>query len=92
MRPTLRFYLVGAVGVAVAWSVFHSGFDPDKPTFLYCLLMVIVLVSLVSIIRSGLDRTVPMSKTSRMIRVVGGSIWALAILAGMAIQVWRAIR
>jgi hypothetical protein len=72
-------------------SISRKGFDPERPSFWYCLLMVLVLASLISAIRSGLDRNVQMSKTSRILRVVGGSIWALAILGGMAVQVWSAL-
>jgi hypothetical protein len=63
-----------------------------KKSFWYCLLMVIVLVTLFRTIRSGLDRSVPMSKTSRAIRVFGGSFWAATILLGMAFAVYEAIR
>ena len=81
-----------AIGVAVLVSVARHGFDPEHPSFWYCLLMVLVLVSLVSIIRRGLNRSIPMSASSRMIRVVGGSFWALMILGGMVVQLWRALR
>jgi len=71
-------------------SIVHGTFDIERPSLAYWLLMILVFVSLVSAVRSGLDRSLPMSATSRIIRVVGGSLWALAILAGMAIQVWKA--
>jgi hypothetical protein len=63
-----------------------------KKSFWYCLLMVMLLVSLFRTIRSVLDRSVAMSKTSRAIRVFGGSLWAATILVGMAFAVYEAIR
>lgn len=64
----------------------------ERPSFAYCLLMVLLLVSLTSIVRSGLDRSVPMSRAGRLTRVLGGGIWALMILLGMVLQVWNALR
>ena len=90
MNPRLRIVIVVAIGLAVAISVIRGSFDPEHPSLAYCVLMVIVLVSLISAIRSGLNRSIPLSRTSRIIRVVGGSLWALAILAGMTIQAWKA--
>ena len=91
MSPRLRIAIVVVIGLAVAISVIRDGFDPEHPSLAYCVLMVVVLVSLISAIRSGLNRSIPMSSTSRIIRVVGGSLWAFAILAGMTIQVWKAL-
>ncbi|MGA8270987.1 MAG: hypothetical protein WB919_05460 [Candidatus Sulfotelmatobacter sp.] len=80
-----------AIGAAVMISAIRGRLDPARPNFAYCLLMVLLVVSLAYIVRSGLDRSIPMSRTSRAIRVVGASLWGLAIVAGMAIQVWNAI-
>ncbi len=94
-RAVRRWLNVGisvAIGVAVLVSIARGGFDPEHPSFWYCLLMVSVFVSLVSIIRSGLDRDVPMSTGSRLIRVIGGSLWALMILGRMVALVWKALR
>jgi hypothetical protein len=92
MRRWLNIGIPIAIGIACFVSVTRNGFDPEHPTFWYCLLMVMVVASLVSIIRRGLDRSIPMSKSNRLIRVIGGSIWALLILGGMAAQVWKALR
>lgn len=56
------------------------------------ILMLGVLAALFPAIRDGFDREVPMSKTSRFIRVVGGSLWAGIILFGMVSELWNAIR
>jgi hypothetical protein len=92
VRRWLNIGIPVAIGVAALVSFAHNGFDIDHPSFWYILLMVLVLVSLVSIVRRGLDPNVPMSKSSRLIRVIGGSIWALMILGGMAAKVWIALR
>jgi hypothetical protein len=70
------------------------GFPDALPGWLfaaYWVLMVLVLISLISAIRVGLDRNVPMSRTRRAIRVVGGSIWAAFILVGLVFQ-WERLR
>jgi hypothetical protein len=51
--------------------------------------MTLVLIALGNATRTGLNREICLSRTSRIIRVVGGSWWALVILAGMAIQLWH---
>jgi len=67
--------------------------DFDKPLPLwYWILMVAVLVSLFRAVASGFNREIQMSRTSRFIRVVLGSLWAVLIILGMAVQVWKAYR
>ena len=53
----------------------------------YCILMMAVLFSLIRIVRTGLDRSVPMNRSSRIIRVVGGGLWAAIIVVGMIVQI-----
>jgi hypothetical protein len=91
MKARVSIIIIVAIGLTVLISTIRGGFDPEHPSLACCLLMVIVFVSLVSAVRSGLDRSIPMSRASRIVRVVGGSIWALAIVGGMAVQVWRAM-
>ena len=90
MKAKVSTIIAVAIGLTVIVSIMRGGFDVERPSLAYCLLMTIVFVSLVSAVRSGLNRSIPMSTTSRIIRVVGGSLWALAILSGMTIQVWKA--
>jgi len=92
MQPWLHIGIPVAIGVAAVVSFARNGYDPDHPSFWYILLMVLVFASLVSIIRSRFDRSIAMSTSGRMIRVVGGSIWALILLAGIAVKVWTALR
>jgi hypothetical protein len=92
MKARVSVIIVVAIGLTVIVSIVRGGFDVEHPSLAYCLLMTIVFVSLVSAVRSGLDKEIPMSTTSRIIRVVGGSLWALAILAGATIQAWKALR
>ena len=66
--------------------------DFDEPPLWCCILMVAVLGSLIRIVISDLNRNAPMSRSSRIIRVVGGGFWALAILGGMAFQIFKALR
>jgi hypothetical protein len=67
--------------------------DFDKPLPLwYWILMVGVLFSLVRAVATGLNREVPMSRTSRFLRVVLGGLWATTIVLGMAIRIWNAWR
>jgi hypothetical protein len=49
--------------------------------------MMAVLFSLIRIVRTGLDRSVPMNRSSRIIRVVGGGLWAAIIVVGMIVQI-----
>jgi hypothetical protein len=58
----------------------------------YCILAVALVVGLFSTIRSGLNRRLEMSRTSRAIRVVGGAIWLATILAGIAYRIWESHR
>jgi hypothetical protein len=90
MKARVNVIIVVAIGLAVIISIVQGSFNVQRPSLVYCLLMTVVLASLVSAVRSGLDKNIPMSATSRIIRVVGGSFWALAILAGMTIQAWIA--
>lgn len=92
MKRWLGIGIPLAAGAAVLLEVARGRFDVERPSFAYCLLMVLLLVSLIAIVRSGLDRSVPMSRASRLIRVLGGGVWALLILLGMAVQVWNALR
>ncbi len=46
----------------------------------------VVLASLIRIVISGFDRRLQLSQTSRIIRIVGGGLWAAMILAGMVVQ------
>lgn len=62
----------------------------DQMPLWYSILMVAVLFSLVLIVKSGLNRDIQMSRTSRVIRVVGGSIWAIMIVLGMVFRIWNA--
>jgi FtsH-binding integral membrane protein len=73
MKARVGFIIVAAIGLTVMISIIRGTFDIDRPNLAYCLLMALVFVSLVSVVRSGLDRSIPMSKTSRVIRVLGGS-------------------
>jgi hypothetical protein len=91
MKARASIIIVVAIGLTVLISIIRGTFDLDRPNLAYCLLMTLVFVSLVLAVRSGLDKSVPMSTTSRIIRIVGGSLWALAILAGMTIQVWKGL-
>jgi len=91
MKARVGVVIVVAIGLTVIVSIIRGGFDVERPSLAYCLLMIIVFFSLVSAVRSGLDKNIPMSTTSRIIRIVGGSLWALAILGGMTIQVWKAL-
>ena len=52
----------------------------------------VVLASLIKVVISGFDRTLPLSRTSRLIRIVGGGLWAFAILAGMVAHIVIAVR
>jgi len=61
-------------------------------TFLYCFLAGLLVASLVSVIRSGLDRRTEMSRLSRGIRVIGGSLWLAFVLGGIAFRVWETRR
>jgi hypothetical protein len=65
--------------------------DFNHPPLWYCILMMVLLASLIKIVISGLDRKTPMSRTSRVIRVAGGGIWSLMIIAGMAVLVVEAL-
>jgi len=91
MKARASILIVVAIGLTVMISIIRGTFDIERPSLAYCLLMTLVFVSLVLAVRSGLDRNIPMSTTSRIIRVVGGSIWALAIAGGMGIQIWKAL-
>jgi hypothetical protein len=91
MKAKVGVLIVVANRADVIVSIIRVGFDVERPSLAYCLLMTIVFFSLVSAVRSGLDKNIPVSTTSRIIRIVGGSLWALAILGGMTIQVWKGI-
>jgi hypothetical protein len=62
-----------------------------KPPLWQWILMLGVLAALFRAIRDGFDKNVPLSNTSRFIRIVGGSLWAGIILYGMLFQLWEAI-
>jgi len=68
----------------------------DEPSLfsnpIYWLWGLMVVAGLFAIVRSGFDPNVPMSRTSRIIRVVGGSIWAVIILLGIAMRIYDAMR
>jgi hypothetical protein len=57
----------------------------------YWILQLTVLAALIPAIRDGFDKNVPLSGTSRFIRVVGGSLWAGIIVLGMFVKLWEAI-
>ncbi len=59
----------------------------DNP--IYWALMFLCLSSLLFAIRSGLDSRVQLSRTRRIIRVVGGSLWAAMIILGMIVYAWE---
>jgi hypothetical protein len=92
MKRWLGIGIPVAAAGAVLVEIARRKFDMDHPSFAYCLLMLLVFVSLIAIVRSGLDRSIPMSRTVRLVRVVGGGLWALMILLGMLAQVWSALR
>ena len=52
----------------------------------------VVLASLIKVVISGFDRNLPLSRTSRIIRIVGGGLWALAMVVGMVVQIVTALR
>ena len=62
---------------------------PEVSPLWQWVLMTLVLIALGNATRTGLNREICLSRTSRIIRVVGGSLWARMILAGMAIQLWH---
>ena len=68
----------------------------DEPSFLsnpiYWAWMLLVVAGLFLIVRNAFDSNVPMSRTSRMIRIIGGSIWAVIILLGLAMRIHDAMR
>ena len=66
--------------------------DFSRPPLWYCILIMVVLASLIKVVISGFDRTLPLSRTSRLIRIVGGGLWAFAILAGMVAHIVIAVR
>jgi hypothetical protein len=47
------------------------------------ILYLLVLAALFPAVRDGFDKTIPMSRTSRFIRIVGGSLWAAILILGM---------
>lgn len=51
-----------------------------------------VLAALFPAVRDGFDKNVPLSRTRRFIRVVGGSLWAGIILLGVLSELRDAIR
>lgn len=51
-----------------------------------------VLAALFPAVRDGFDNSVPLSKTSRFIRVIGGSLWAGIILFAMLLEIWKAFQ
>jgi cytochrome c biogenesis protein CcdA len=55
----------------------------------YWVLAVVLVTALSSVIRSGLDKHVEMSRTSRAIRVIGGAIWLAMALTGIAFHIWE---
>lgn len=61
--------------------------DFARPPLWYCILIMVVLASLIKVVISGFDRTRPMSRTSRIIRVAGGAFWALAIIGGIVAHI-----
>jgi hypothetical protein len=48
---------------------------------------VLMLLSLVVIINEALDPKSKLSRTSRLIRIIGGGLWFVILLAGIALQV-----
>ena len=66
--------------------------DFYRPPLWYCILIMVVLASLIKVVISGFDRTLPLSRTSRLIRIFGGGLWALAIIAGMVAHIVIALR
>jgi hypothetical protein len=92
-HPGLRSVLILTGSGGLVSGNLSSTVDFDKPLPLwYWILMVAVLFSLIRAIASGLNGEVPMSRTSRFIRVVLGSLWAVMIVLGMALNIWKAYR
>lgn len=56
------------------------------------ILAVLVLVALFPAVRDGFDRSIPLSRTSRFVRVIGGSLWAGILLLGMLLELYEASR
>jgi len=92
MKRWLAIGIPIAIGLAGMIDIARHRFDPEHPSFIECLLTVLLFVSLIAVVRSGLDRDIPMSTASRMIRVFGGGFWALLLLFGIAAQIWNALR
>jgi len=51
-----------------------------------------VLAALFFAVRDGFNKDIPMSRTSRVIRIVGGSLWAGILIFGMLLELYEAIR
>jgi hypothetical protein len=67
--------------------------DFDKPLPLwYWILMVSVLFALIPAVADGLNRNIPLSRTGSFIRVGLGGFWAILIIVGMALNIWKAYR
>jgi hypothetical protein len=52
----------------------------------------LVLAALFPAVRDGFDKNIPLSKTSRFIRIVGGSLWAGILIFGMLLELYDVIR
>jgi hypothetical protein len=55
------------------------------------ILGLLVLAALFPAIRDGFDKNIPLSRTSRFIRIVGGSLWAGILIFGMLSGLYEAL-
>jgi hypothetical protein len=54
------------------------------------ILGLLTLAALFPAVRHGFDKNIPLSKTSRFIRIVGGSLWAGILIFGMLLSLYEA--
>jgi hypothetical protein len=56
------------------------------------ILGLLILAALFPAIRDGFDKNIPLSRRSRFIRIVGGSLWAGMLIFGMLSDLYEALR
>lgn len=57
----------------------------DSP--IYYVVMAAALLAVLFAIRPALNPNVPMSRLSRMIRLIAGPVWAVTIVVGMLVRI-----
>ena len=80
-----------AATLAAQWPTRVIDFNKPLPIW-YWILMILLAISLFRIVLTGLNRNVAMSRSSRIIRVVGAGLWLLMILFGMTFQLLKGLR